>query len=255
MSEDSAISQLGGLALGNLLSEYGLDDQARQHLGINNNSNSGFDSNDIYNEKYMDDEDQFRGMQQDDQDQDDEEEEEQDQYGSRMGNGMDRYLKQGMAAISNSNQSTSYPNGGGGGGILLPGGIRIKQEDQDDDEEEEDERMSQRSIHQEQQKPRTVEEVWQGFERGKTLDFVKLYWPESMARPLKKRKLGIMNNLQREWKERERRSIRDRKMGNLLGWSRDCDSYRRSNSGFKSRISEQDFRSAESEEEQKDTEG
>lgn len=195
MAEDSTISQLGGLALGNLLSEYGVDDQGRQHLGIS--SQSGFDSNDIYNEKYMDDEDQFRGM---DQGYDEEEEEEEDQGGYNRDYGnrgeMDRYLKQGMQAIGSSS-------------LNLPGNFKIKTEPKEDyDISDEDGNgngnamsMSIDGAQQNQpvpRKPKAIEELWKGFEKGKTLNFVDFYWPESMARPIKKRKLGLVEGLKGE---------------------------------------------------------
>lgn len=135
--ESSAITQLGSLALGNLLSEIGIEAEAgmdRVGLGTRN---SAVSRDQIYNEQFEDDDDEeLRGMTAGGE----EEDEEAKQRAAQEKQMQDRYFAKGLASMQ-----TNRP------------GIRGETDDFDDDEDsedDEDERPMQARSQQQQQQQR-----------------------------------------------------------------------------------------------------
>lgn len=185
--EYAAINQLGGFALGNLLSDLGVEGGQpadMQRLGLGGGS-AGFEQNQIYKEEYADDDD-----------------EELARYGlgrgedgaSDAGRGgetdgradMDRYYRQGMEQVGPSaghvrgevddfdDEDNDADAGGDAEELEMP---RFKEEPWAHGPLE--------ALRAESPPRRDVKEIWPGFEHDAVLNFTELF----ASRPAKRRRL------------------------------------------------------------------
>ncbi|CAD6884023.1 unnamed protein product [Tilletia caries] len=191
--EDGAVRELDGLALGNILVELGIDDgsgsQGLSQVGLASNRN-GLDRDQIYNDKYADDDEGYGRAAGNDYEREVDEELQQDAAAGR-GAGLERYFRKGLES-------------------LQPARTQVRGEVGYDDEEEEEAQIhgqaaveagrapadsyedrapaatAQRERVQAQPEPivKDVHSLWPTFQPGVVLNFTDLFFEP----PLKRRK-------------------------------------------------------------------
>ncbi|KAE8270822.1 hypothetical protein A4X09_0g1526 [Tilletia walkeri] len=194
----NAVSELQSLALGNVLVELGIDDGSNttglRQVGLASNRNDGasLDRDQIYNDKYADDDEggaRYGRADGNDYEREVDEELEQDAAAGR-GAGLDRYFRKGLESLQSSRAQ-------------VRGEVGYDDDDDDDDEEETPSRApvgsarsaagvpatatsSQKEKVQAQPEPivKNVQTLWPKFEKGAVLNFTDLFFEP----PLKRRK-------------------------------------------------------------------
>ncbi|KAK0551567.1 hypothetical protein OC845_002147 [Tilletia horrida] len=202
LMEDGAVRELDSLALGNILAELGVDDgrstDGLRQIGLGTDRGStNLDRDQIYNDRYADDDDGAslgRVRQGNDYEREVDEELEQDAKAGR-GADLERYFRKGLEGLTSSKAKVRGEVG----------------YDDDEDEDEEAERAPasaqrqagpsgskgdsrdepQASVTMVMQQPapvfKSVETLWPSFQKGAILNFTDIFYEP----PLKRRKTAV----------------------------------------------------------------